>query len=167
MPLQLHLLTSQSCSVCAGISQALSGAQLRAGQRVLIHAGSGGVGTMAIQIAKLWGAYVVTTCSTAKSSFVQVYNCVIMACLHKVIWVRPLLRAFMLAVKLGRFGAPFLCCGGVTTFIAYLLWLQVNSCTYNYFQALHKCVSVDSVNICPYMSQSCHSLQNLQCPTCM
>ena len=52
--------------------QALAGAQLAAGQRVLIHAGSGGVGSMAIQIAKLWGAHVVTTCSAGKFSFVQV-----------------------------------------------------------------------------------------------
>ena len=52
--------------------QALAGAQLKAGQRVLIHAGSGGVGTVAIQLAKLWGAYVVTTCSAHKVSLVQV-----------------------------------------------------------------------------------------------
>ena len=52
--------------------QALTGAQLAAGQRVLVHAGSGGVGTMAIQMAKLWGAHVVTTCSAGKVSFVQV-----------------------------------------------------------------------------------------------
>jgi alcohol dehydrogenase len=39
-------------------------AGLSAGQRVLIHAGAGGVGTLAIQIAKLLGASVVTTTST-------------------------------------------------------------------------------------------------------
>ncbi len=37
-------------------------AGLRAGQKVLIHAGSGGVGTIAIQLAKHAGAYVATTC---------------------------------------------------------------------------------------------------------
>ncbi len=39
-------------------------AKLQAGERVLIHAGSGGVGTFAIQLAKLRGAYVYTTSST-------------------------------------------------------------------------------------------------------
>ena len=40
-------------------------AQLRPGQRVLIHAGSGGVGTVAIQLAKHLGAQVATTVGTA------------------------------------------------------------------------------------------------------
>ncbi|MEY9560068.1 NADP-dependent oxidoreductase [Sinorhizobium fredii] len=40
-------------------------ANVQKGQKVLIHAGSGGVGTMAIQLAKHLGAYVATTTSTA------------------------------------------------------------------------------------------------------
>ncbi|WP_138494341.1 NADP-dependent oxidoreductase [Paenibacillus pinistramenti] len=36
---------------------------LRQGQKILIHAGSGGVGTFAIQLAKLMGAFVATTAS--------------------------------------------------------------------------------------------------------
>src|SRR4051794_29573760 len=40
-------------------------AQLKKGQKVLIHAGSGGVGTFAIQLAKHVGATVATTTSTA------------------------------------------------------------------------------------------------------
>ncbi|MFH5187187.1 NADP-dependent oxidoreductase [Paenibacillus sp. TAB 01] len=36
---------------------------LRKGQKILIHAGSGGVGTFAIQLAKLMGAYVAATAS--------------------------------------------------------------------------------------------------------
>ncbi|OME77144.1 NADPH:quinone reductase [Paenibacillus sp. FSL A5-0031] len=36
---------------------------LQKGQKILIHAGSGGVGTFAIQLAKLMGAYVATTAS--------------------------------------------------------------------------------------------------------
>jgi NADPH:quinone reductase-like Zn-dependent oxidoreductase len=32
-------------------------------QRILVHAGAGGVGSFAIQLLKLWGAYVITTCS--------------------------------------------------------------------------------------------------------
>lgn len=41
-------------------------AQARPGQKVLIHAGSGGVGTIAVQLAKQLGAHVATTASTAK-----------------------------------------------------------------------------------------------------
>jgi NADPH:quinone reductase-like Zn-dependent oxidoreductase len=44
---------------------------LRAGQRVLIHAGSGGVGTLAIQIAKHAGAWVATTASAKNKDLVE------------------------------------------------------------------------------------------------
>jgi len=40
-------------------------AKLRRGQKVLIHAGSGGVGTIAIQLAKHIGAVVASTTSTS------------------------------------------------------------------------------------------------------
>lgn len=46
-------------------------AGLKAGQRVLIHAGSGGVGTIAIQLAKHLGATVATTTSTANVDWVK------------------------------------------------------------------------------------------------
>lgn len=46
-------------------------ADLRQGQKVLIHAGSGGVGTLAIQIAKYAGAYVATTVSARNADFVR------------------------------------------------------------------------------------------------
>ncbi|MED3202032.1 NADP-dependent oxidoreductase [Bacillus toyonensis] len=39
--------------------------QLQKGQKILIHAGSGGVGTFAIQLAKIMGATVTTTASEA------------------------------------------------------------------------------------------------------
>lgn len=45
-------------------------AQLRKGQKVLIHAGSGGVGTFAIQLAKHLGATVATTASAASRDLV-------------------------------------------------------------------------------------------------
>ena len=45
-------------------------ADLRPGQKVLIHAGSGGVGTVAIQLAKHLGATVATTTSTANVDLV-------------------------------------------------------------------------------------------------
>jgi NADPH:quinone reductase-like Zn-dependent oxidoreductase len=46
-------------------------AKLQKGQRVLIHAGSGGVGTVAIQLAKHLGAQVATTTSTANIDLVK------------------------------------------------------------------------------------------------
>src|SRR2546430_43228 len=44
---------------------------LKQGQKVLIHAGSGGVGTFAIQLAKHVGATVATTTSTANVDLVR------------------------------------------------------------------------------------------------
>jgi len=46
-------------------------AKLKKGQRVLIHAGSGGVGTLAIQLAKHLGAFVATTTSTSNADWVK------------------------------------------------------------------------------------------------
>src|SRR5213592_3238030 len=49
----------------------IENANLQAGQKVLIHAGSGGVGTFAIQLAKHLGATVATTTSTANAEWVK------------------------------------------------------------------------------------------------
>ena len=46
-------------------------ARLQKGQKVLIHAGSGGVGSIAIQLAKHLGAFVATTTSTANVEWVK------------------------------------------------------------------------------------------------
>lgn len=46
-------------------------AQLQRGQRILVHAGAGGVGTFAIQLAKHLGAIVATTTSTANVELVR------------------------------------------------------------------------------------------------
>jgi NADPH:quinone reductase-like Zn-dependent oxidoreductase len=46
-------------------------ANLKKGQKILIHAGSGGVGTFAIQLAKHLGAAVATTTSTANVDLVK------------------------------------------------------------------------------------------------
>ncbi len=46
-------------------------AQIKPGQKVLIHAGSGGVGTFAIQLAKHLGATVATTVSAANAAMVN------------------------------------------------------------------------------------------------
>lgn len=43
--------------------------QVRPGHKVLIHAGSGGVGTIAIQLARHLGAYVATTASARNADF--------------------------------------------------------------------------------------------------
>ncbi|MEN1835585.1 NADP-dependent oxidoreductase [Pseudomonas lijiangensis] len=46
-------------------------ARLKKGQKVLIHAGSGGVGSLAIQLAKHLGAFVATTTSTSNVDWVK------------------------------------------------------------------------------------------------
>jgi NADPH:quinone reductase-like Zn-dependent oxidoreductase len=46
-------------------------ARIQPGQKVLIHAGSGGLGTIAIQLAKHLGAHVATTTSTANVDLVK------------------------------------------------------------------------------------------------
>ena len=44
---------------------------LKAGERLLVQAGAGGVGTLAIQVGKHLGAFVVTTCSAANAELVK------------------------------------------------------------------------------------------------
>ena len=46
-------------------------ANLQAGQKVLIHAGAGGIGSIAIQIAKVLGAHVIATTSTKNVAMVK------------------------------------------------------------------------------------------------
>jgi len=46
-------------------------AQVKQGDKVLIHAASGGVGTFAVQLAKYKGAHVAATCSTANTRLVK------------------------------------------------------------------------------------------------
>lgn len=46
-------------------------ARVRPGQKVLIHAGAGGLGSIAVQLAKELGAHVATTASTAKVDLVK------------------------------------------------------------------------------------------------
>lgn len=50
--------------------QALEGAMPLAGKRVLVHAGAGGVGCFAVQIAKALGAHVTATCGSRNVEFV-------------------------------------------------------------------------------------------------
>ena len=51
--------------------QALKRGKLKSGESILIHAGSGGVGSFAIQYAKSIGAYVYTTTSTENVKWVK------------------------------------------------------------------------------------------------
>jgi NADPH:quinone reductase-like Zn-dependent oxidoreductase len=44
---------------------------LQRGQKILIHGGAGGIGSVAIQLAKHLGAYVATTASAADTNFVK------------------------------------------------------------------------------------------------
>jgi alcohol dehydrogenase len=56
----------------ASAVQALIGhIKLQSGQKILIHGGAGGIGTMAIQIAKHTGAYVATTVSKNSIEYVK------------------------------------------------------------------------------------------------
>ena len=51
--------------------QSFEKAKLKSGDKVLIHAGSGGIGTFAIQYAKAKGAFVYTTTSTKNVGWVK------------------------------------------------------------------------------------------------
>lgn len=70
-----HLTMAEAASIpLVGLTawQALiETAKLKKGQKVLIHAGSGGVGTFAIQLAKHVGAIVATTTSAANVELVK------------------------------------------------------------------------------------------------
>ncbi len=46
--------------------------RLQPGQRVLVHAGAGGVGHLAVQLAKGHGAHVVATASAANATYLQI-----------------------------------------------------------------------------------------------
>ena len=72
-PLSLSFAEAASIPLsCLTAWQALyDAAKLKKGETVLIHAGAGGVGGFAIQLAKLRGAHVITTASAANHTYVQ------------------------------------------------------------------------------------------------
>jgi NADPH:quinone reductase-like Zn-dependent oxidoreductase len=72
-PVPEGLDAASAASLCvAGLSAYIAlveTAQVRAGQRVLVHAGAGGVGSLAIQIARQVGAEVFATASAANRDY--------------------------------------------------------------------------------------------------
>ncbi len=73
-PAPPDVLTSQLATIpTVFVSAALSYdlAKLKAGERVLIHAGAGGVGSAAIQLAHVAGAEVFATASASKQAYVR------------------------------------------------------------------------------------------------
>lgn len=71
-PVNLSFAQAAVVHVSAGTAlQALSDiGRVQAGQSVLVHGASGGVGTYAVQLAKAFGAEVTAVCSTAKLDLV-------------------------------------------------------------------------------------------------
>lgn len=54
---------------CTAWDALIERAKIKKGEKVLIHAGAGGVGSISIQLAKIYGCYVFTTCSTRNYNF--------------------------------------------------------------------------------------------------
>ncbi|KIJ43183.1 hypothetical protein M422DRAFT_170065 [Sphaerobolus stellatus SS14] len=80
IPSSLVAVVPQSMSMvqAAGLSGAgqtalnmFSAVLVKEGDRILVNGGSGGVGTMVVQLAKAQGAYVVATCSGANAELVK------------------------------------------------------------------------------------------------
>lgn len=71
MPLGLSHKDAAATTLAALTALQVLKSRIGAADRVLIHAGSGGVGHFAIQIAKHMGAHVTTTCSAKNKDFVM------------------------------------------------------------------------------------------------
>jgi 2-desacetyl-2-hydroxyethyl bacteriochlorophyllide A dehydrogenase len=72
MPENINFVEAASLPLTAASAyEALDYMALQQGQKVLIHGGSGGIGSLAIQLAKLRGAYVITTASGEGISFAK------------------------------------------------------------------------------------------------
>ncbi len=92
-------------------AQSLEAAGVKEGQRVLIHAGAGGVGTFAIQLAKARGAHVITTAGPRNLDFVtKVGISVAHACLMQALQMsRCPGRTFCLACLVHPIGVAPAC----------------------------------------------------------
>lgn len=71
MPEGLSFEDAAATTLAALTALQIFNPRVKAGDRVLIHAGSGGVGHYGIQIAKQLGTYVITTCSAKNRDFVM------------------------------------------------------------------------------------------------
>lgn len=75
VPLPDHISFAEGAAIPVNYSTAWAGlmtyANLQPGERVLVHAAAGGVGTAATQVAKRRGAYVIGTASPAKHDAVR------------------------------------------------------------------------------------------------
>lgn len=60
-----------SIAACTAWSAVILNGQVKPNQRVLIHGGAGGVGSMAIQLAKNAGAYVITTATERNNDYLK------------------------------------------------------------------------------------------------
>ncbi len=70
LPIPKGLSMAEAAALCETLftvySNVITRGGLRAGEVFLVHGGSSGIGTTAIQLAKLWGAVVFTTAGTAE-----------------------------------------------------------------------------------------------------
>ena len=62
-------------SGCTALQAVRDRAKVQSGQRVLVIGAGGGVGTFAVQLAKLFGAAVTGVCSTSKVELVRIDRC--------------------------------------------------------------------------------------------
>jgi NADPH:quinone reductase-like Zn-dependent oxidoreductase len=73
MPLTLNFNEAGSLPACARMawSGMVEKAKVKPGQRVLIHGAAGGIGNLALQFAKAYGAYVIGTASVHNAEFLK------------------------------------------------------------------------------------------------
>lgn len=73
MPRTLSFNEAGSLPACARMawSGMVEKAQVKAGQRVLVHGAAGGIGNLALQFAKAYGAYVIGTASAHNADFLR------------------------------------------------------------------------------------------------
>lgn len=71
MPEKLSFEEAAATTLAALTALQVIKGRVKKDDKILIHAGSGGVGHFAIQIAKQLGAYVITTCSSKNRDFVM------------------------------------------------------------------------------------------------
>jgi NADPH:quinone reductase-like Zn-dependent oxidoreductase len=73
MPKTLNFNEAGSLPACARMawSGMIEKAEVKAGQRVLVHGAAGGIGNLALQFAKAYGAYVIGTASAHNAGFLK------------------------------------------------------------------------------------------------